>query len=86
MTKQIRISTSQQFTEMGKIGVYMFLFGPIASAGFYYWLVTELAKGYSRNPLPPAFFLTAAGLVFLGSIPLMLVGRTQQHHVIQTEV
>lgn len=83
MSKKFRAVTSQTFTGMGKLGVAMSLAGPIVSAVGYNWLMVEMSRPYPGSAMMPALCMLIGGLAFVGSLPLMLVGR--QHHQIITE-
>ncbi len=83
MSKKFQAITSQKFTSMGKIGVALLLAGPMVSAVGYNWLMAEVNSPYPESPIVPALCMLLGGLCFVGSLPLMLIGR--EHHQTITE-
>lgn len=81
MTKKIRVNGTQAFNENGKIGVWLFVVSPIVSLGCYYWWLREIMKPYNSVPEVAAGIGAIAGIAFLCSIPLLIVGRTQNFKV-----
>lgn len=81
MAKTVKIKGFQHFTENGKIGMWLFIISPIVSAGCYVWWLREIAKSYGNTPGLAATIGFVAGVAFLVSIPLMLIGRSQTYTV-----
>ncbi len=85
MSKVFKISARQKFTDDGKIGAYMFVISPILAAGLYAWMINEFSNRISGNPYLPATLLLLPSITFLISVPMMLIGRSQDAIVTVTE-
>ncbi|WCJ61875.1 hypothetical protein [Agrobacterium tumefaciens] len=83
MSKKFHAVTLQRFTSTGKLGIALLLAGPILSGVGYNWLVVEMSRPYAGSPIGPALCMLIGSLGFVGSLPLMLIGR--EHHQTITE-
>ncbi|OIS91930.1 hypothetical protein [Brucella cytisi] len=71
----------QRLTGMGKLGVALFLVGPVMSIGTRQWLVSylESLRGTGLTSVPDVSLyhavIVAGAIATLISVPLMLLGR-----------
>lgn len=83
--KKLYVHTTQQFDANGRTGAWLFMLSPIAGGASYYWYVVEMAKEYFGQPGLAVVLMIASTLTFLGSMIMLLVGRTQTHAVYEVE-
>lgn len=79
MTKY-EIETIQYFTTKGVLGVLLFILCPPVIGGIWAAL-TVGADRYSPPGTTGYVVLTIVGMLYTASIPMMLIGRSQQHKV-----
>lgn len=80
MGDRYEIIGTQQFTDSGTFGAWLFVLSPFATGGGYAWLLNEIGS-YSPNVIGPALVLLFSGLAFFGGCVMMLVGRRQHFQV-----
>lgn len=83
--KSYRIVTSQNLTQNGLLGVWLFLLSPIFGGAFYYWYLVTLSSVRGTHPALPASLVMLSGLGFLGGAVLIIVGRTLTHSVTEID-
>ncbi len=83
--KKLYIHTTQQFDANGRTGAWLFMLSPIAGGASCYWYMVEMADRYLGQPQLAVLLMVASGLTFLGSMIMLLVGRTQTHAVYEVE-
>ncbi|RUW43003.1 MAG: hypothetical protein E5W15_06960 [Mesorhizobium sp.] len=77
---KIEIQSQQEFTYDGRVGVFLFISGPVASGLGFAWLL--IALGSSPPQLvAPMLVEAAGGFAFLIGCAKMLVGRSYRHDV-----
>lgn len=74
----------QRLTTMGKVGVCLFIVGPLISVGTRQWLIGYLTslKGQGLISVPDVgiyhLIITIAAIASLVSVPMMLLGRVYE--------
>jgi len=81
----------QRLTPLGKWGVFLFFAGPIVALGTREWLISYLKslRGTGITQMPDVTLYHAAilggALMFLISIPMLIIGREYQNHESPTD-
>ncbi|PWJ87826.1 hypothetical protein C8D77_114117 [Mesorhizobium loti] len=80
MTTKFQILTTQDFTDVGNVGVGLFICGPIFSGLCYVWLLSEMSNSsYDQHVGLPWAMIFLGGIANLLGFPMMLVGRKYEH-------